>query len=206
MKIQNTSINKLEFPTILNNLASFAILPITKANIQNIEPSNDIEYLDKELSKVEEASRIIIRAMRAPIYISSDYDKILILLNKGAILDALSIYETVKLYETLKTNIKFSSELVKMQIESTYYQTLVSNALVNESIEKLLVKSIDENGYVLDEASATLKSIRKRLVQLEINLKQKLQEIIAKESKYINVVDRTLTLNGLRLLYELNKG
>ena len=186
MKIQNTSINKLEFPTILNNLASFAILPITKANIQNIEPSNDIEYLDKELSKVEEASRIIIRAMRAPIYISSDYDKILILLNKGAILDALSIYETVKLYETLKTNIKFSSELVKMQIESNYYQTLVSNAFVNESIEKLLVKSIDENGYVLDEASATLKSIRKRLVQLEINLKQKLQEIIAKESSKLS--------------------
>ncbi len=32
-----------------------------------------------------------------------------------------------------------------------------------------------------------------------------LSEIIAKESKYINVVDRFLTLNGLRLLYELNK-
>lgn len=33
-----------------------------------------------------------------------------------------------------------------------------------------------------------------------------LGEIIARESKYVNVVDRTLTLNGLRLLYELNKG
>lgn len=32
-----------------------------------------------------------------------------------------------------------------------------------------------------------------------------LSAIIAKESKSINVVDRTLTLNGLRLLYELNR-
>ncbi len=33
-----------------------------------------------------------------------------------------------------------------------------------------------------------------------------LAEIIAKESKSINVVDRMLTLDGLRFLYEMNKG
>ena len=91
---------------------------------------------ESELTKVEEASKIIIRAMRAPIYISSDYDKILMLLAKGAILDALSIYETVKLYETIKSNIKFSSELIRMQIDSTNYQKLLINSFVNESIEK----------------------------------------------------------------------
>ena len=32
-----------------------------------------------------------------------------------------------------------------------------------------------------------------------------LGEIIAKEVKLINKIDRTLTLDGLRLIYELNK-
>ena len=186
MKIQNTSLNKLEFPIILSRLSDFAILPATKSKIQNIKPNNDLDELNKELDKVEEASKIIIRAMRAPIYISSDYDKILMLLSKGAIIDALSIYETIKLYETIKSNLKFSSELIRMQIESSNYQRLLLNAFVNDSIEKLLIKSVDENGYVLDEASTTLKSIRKRLNQLEINLKQKLQEIIAKESSKLS--------------------
>lgn len=31
-------------------------------------------------------------------------------------------------------------------------------------------------------------------------------EIISKESKYLKVVDRTLTLDGLRIIYDLNKG
>lgn len=186
MKIHNRSLNKLEFPIILSTLSDYSILPATKIRINYLKPSNDLVELESELTKVEEASKIIIRAMRAPIYISSDYDKILMLLSKGAILDALSIYETVKLYETIKSNIKFSSELIRMQIDSTNYQKLLINSFVNESIEKLLIKSIDENGYVLDEASPTLKSIRKRLTQLEINLKQKLQEIIAKESSKLS--------------------
>ena len=87
---------------------------------------------------------------------------------------------------TIKSNIKFSTELIRMQIDSVNYQKLLLNSFVNESVEKLLIKSIDENGYVLDEASPTLKSIRKRLTQLEINLKQKLQEIIAKESSKLS--------------------
>ena len=64
-------------------------MPATKLRINNLKSSNDLDVLEKELVKVEEASKIIIRAMRAPIYISSDYDKILMLLSKGAILDAL---------------------------------------------------------------------------------------------------------------------
>ncbi len=186
MNFQNYSINKLEFPIIMAKLNEYAILPATKTFLDKMIPSSDLEYIDKELSKIEEASRIVIRSMRAPLFISSDYDKILILIKKGAILDALSLYETVRLYETIKANQKFASELIKMQIESSYFQSLISTTYVNESIQKQLVKSIDENGYVLDEASHILKSIRKRLTQLEINLKQKLQEIIAKEGSKLS--------------------
>ena len=132
MKIHNRSLNKLEFPIILSTLSDYSILPATKIRINYLKPSNDLVELESELTKVEEASKIIIRAMRAPIYISSDYDKILMLLSKGAILDALSIYETVKLYETIKSNIKFSSELIRMQIDSTNYQKLLINSFVNE--------------------------------------------------------------------------
>jgi type III pantothenate kinase len=52
-----------------------------------------------------------------------------------------------------------------------------------------------------------LKRIKKELKVDEIKVVATggLGEIIAKEVKTINVVDRTLTLEGLRLIYELNK-
>lgn len=181
MNFQDYSINKLELPLIFEKLKSYAILPATKDFFNQMKPSNDINYLEKELNKIDEATNIIIRCQRAQIYINSDYDKILLLVKKGAILDPLSLYETIKLYKTIKSNQKFCLELNKMEVPSTYFQSLISNTYVNQSIENALLKSIDENGYVLDEASQLLKSIRKRINQLEINLKQKLQEIISKE-------------------------
>lgn len=120
--------------------------------------------------------------MRAPLYMSCDYDKILLLLSKGAILSGKELYETVKLYETIRENVKFANHLKKDQIESQYFQMITSKLYLNESIEQMLLKALDEEGNVEDNASPKLKSLRKKLVQIELNLKQKLQEIVAKEA------------------------
>lgn len=52
-----------------------------------------------------------------------------------------------------------------------------------------------------------IKKIKKelKLEQIKVVATGGLGEIIAKESKLISQVDRTLTLDGLRLIYELNK-
>ena len=59
---------------------------------------------------------------------------------------------------------------------------ITSKLYLNESIEQMLLKALDEEGNVEDNASPKLKSLRKKLVQIELNLKQKLQEIVAKEA------------------------
>ena len=181
MNCQEKSIRKLEFSTILEELNEFAILPAVKNSILHLESSSDVVALQKELAKVKETLGIIGRLTRAPMYISSDYEKLLDLLKKGAILSAAEIYETVRLYDTMKANLKFGITLKKEQIPSDYYQSIISQFCMNEELAKILSKAVDEEGNVLDEASALLKSIRKRIVQIENNLKQKLQDIIAKE-------------------------
>lgn len=182
MNFQEKSINKLEFSLILDKLSEFAILPAVKTQISSLKPSSDINMLEEELTKTQEALRIIQRSMRAPLYMSCDYDKILLLLSKGAILSGKELYETVKLYETIRANVKFANHLKKDQIESQYFQMITSKLYLNESIEQMLLKTLDEEGNVEDNASPKLKSLRKKLVQIELNLKQKLQEIVAKEA------------------------
>ena len=181
MNFQEKSINKLEFSLILDKLSEFAILPAVKTQISSLKPSSNINMLEEELTKTQEALRIIQRSMRAPLYMSCDYDKILLLLSKGAILSGKELYETVKLYETIRENVKFANHLKKDQIESQYFQ-ITSKLYLNESIEQMLLKALDEEGNVEDNASPKLKSLRKKLVQIELNLKQKLQEIVAKEA------------------------
>lgn len=182
MNFQEKSINKLEFSLILDKLSEFAILPAVKTQISSLKPSSNINMLEEELTKTQEALRIIQRSMCAPLYMSCDYDKILLLLSKGAILSGKELYETVKLYETIRANVKFANHLKKDQIESQYFQMITSKLYLNESIEQMLLKALDEEGNVEDNASPKLKSLRKKLVQIELNLKQKLQEIVAKEA------------------------
>ena len=79
MNFQEKSINKLEFSLILDKLSEFAILPAVKTQISSLKPSSNINMLEEELTKTQEALRIIQRSMRAPLYMSCDYDKILLL-------------------------------------------------------------------------------------------------------------------------------
>ena len=51
---------------------------------------------------------------RAPIMISSNYEKLLNITSKGGILAAFELYETVKLYSTIKANHKlFVHQLIR---------------------------------------------------------------------------------------------
>ena len=138
MNCQEKSIRKLEFSTILEELNEFAILPAVKNSILHLESSSDVVALQKELAKVKETLGIIGRLTRAPMYISSDYEKLLDLLKKGAILSAAEIYETVRLYDTMKANLKFGITLKKEQIPSDYYQSIISQFCMNEELAKIL--------------------------------------------------------------------
>lgn len=182
MSIAEQTKNKLDFNVIISELCDFAILPATKQNIKSLTPYPNKEVIIAQMSIAEEALTIIERSMRAPFNITCDYDYITSLLKKGALLTGSQLYETIRLYQTIHLNVKFANELKKNQIASTYFQSLTTKFYVNERLEHELVKSLDENGNVLDEASPLLKTTRKKILQLELNLKNKLQELVSKES------------------------
>ena len=179
--IRKTSHQKLEISQILDNLCSIAILPEVKSLINSLTPSNDIEYLKKELEDVDEALRITTRFERAPIMMDSDFRNILNLAFKGAKLSAVEIYDVEKLFLTVKANFKLASSLVNEKIDSPNYQKLVSELEVIDYLDALIVKSVNENGEVLDSASSTLKQIRSKLSNIDTRIKSKCQEILSRE-------------------------
>lgn len=183
---QKICFQKLELDLILNQLQEFAILPRVQEQIASLTPSQDIVYLEEELQHVDECLGILRRSERAPIYLSSAYEKLLTVLKKDGILSGEELYQTVLLYQTIKVNQSMVVQLQKNGISSSFYQSLVLSCVYQATIEKILVQSVDENGYILDDASPDLKAIRKKLARMDIQVKNKLQEIIGKEGNKLS--------------------
>lgn len=182
----NNFLKKLELDLIFEELSSYAIMPSTKAKIARINPLNDIKRIRVLLEETYEALNIIERLGRAPINIVSDYVNIIKVASKGGKLDGLELYETYRLYSTIKENYQHLDFLEKENIECKYYKEYVRELYIDDDLEAKIKKSIDEDGYVLDEASPNLKSIRNRLRSMESRIKAKLQELVSKEASKLS--------------------
>ena len=172
---------KLEIQQILDKLFNLCVLPETKRMAEDIKPSNDIDELNVELDKVDECYRIICRFERAPIMLDSEFRNIMNLALKGSKLTAIEIYEVAKLFNTVKANNKLLNSLISEKIECNNYQKWVSELEVIDYLDNIILKSINENGEVLDSASSKLKQIRTKLNGIDMRIKSKCQEIMAKE-------------------------
>ena len=182
----NNFLKKLELDLIFEELSSYAIMPSTRSKIAHINPLNDINKIRILLEETYEALNIIERLGRAPINIVSDYVNIIKVASKGGKLDGLELYETFKLFSTIKENYQHLDFLEKESIGCKYYKEYVQQLYIDDDLDAKIKKSIDEDGYVLDDASPTLKSIRNKLRSMEARIKAKLQELVSKEASKLS--------------------
>ena len=182
----NKYASKLELNHIIDQLVSFCVMEDTKNEASEIEPINDLEQLNQLLDEADEALRIVLRYDRAPIHLSKPYEKAVRLASKGGLLDPSELYETARLYQTIKANLHFLQILTKEEIPCLNFEGWINSCYVNEYLDGLLVKSVDEAGNVLDNATPTLSSLRKRINQIDIRIKNKLQELLAKEASKLS--------------------
>ena len=182
----NKHSQKLELNQIINQLVELCIINKTKNIASNIKPSNDILEINRSLDEVDEALTICLRYDRAPIMISEEYEHAVKVAKKGGVLSGLELYQTVRLYNTIKANNQFLLNIEKENINCVYYSEKVKSLYVNEFLHHNLERSIDESGYVLDDATPNLGSIRRRLQLIDTKIKSKLQEMLAKEASKLS--------------------
>ena len=176
---------KLEINEIIEQLKSYASLEYTKKYFSKMKTLNDIDVIKEELSKTNEAFTITTKYDRCPIYIDCQYDKLLDVAVKGGILSGKELFETVKLFSTIRANERLLNTLEKEKVECRYYKNYVTSLYICVELEKILRKSLDDNGDILDEASSELKKIRNRLKGIDDRIKNRLHELIASNSSYL---------------------
>ena len=188
----NKYFEKLDFSKILMQLNSFCITELAKDEALNLKEIDDLELLNQILDEVDEALKIILRLDRAPFYFSENLNPIFSFVKKGGILDGVEFYSVFKYLKTIKENKRFKEEVIKEQIESNYYLNLIDNLFMDQYLYDRLEKSVEESGYILDDATPNLASIRKRLTQIDIRIKNKIQELLGKDASKLSFNNVTM--------------
>ena len=187
---------KLEIDEIFNNLLNYALLPNTKEFFSNLEEENDVDIIKKELDEVSEMMQIVISYERCPIYFNLDLEKLLNDAVKERILSGKELYEFVLLSSSIGANRRLLDSIKKNGKELKYYNHYIESLIVNLEFDKLLRKSLDEDGHILDDASKELKTIRNRLNNLDNKIKDKLNQLITSQSSYL--ADSTVVIRDNR--------
>ncbi len=178
--------HKLEIDEIINQLVNFTCLDVTKEYFRTFTPMIDEEEIKLALAKVKEALGITVRYERSPIYLTMDYQHLLDIASKGGILSGLELFETVRLFSTIRANKRLLELLIKEHFECKYFKEYVDDLYLDLTLEKMLRNAIDDTGYVLDSASPALQKIRNKLKGLDERIKSKVQEIISNKGSYLS--------------------
>lgn len=90
--------------------------------------------------------------------------------------------------------------MVEEEIELTHLPQLAEQIIILHDLERNINQCIDDNGYVLDSASVTLKGIRQQLRTNEARVRDKLESMIRSSSASKMLSDAIITIRNDRFV------
>ena len=172
----------LELNKIIDILKSYIRLEDNLTLLDDIVLSNDLDEINKMLDETDEATKIIQRMGRFEILFKSNINYICLKADKGLTLSIDEFLEVGKYLDTVKNLVIYNQSLLNANIDNNYLNSYVSNLIYSKSLNLRIKEVINNFGEILDDASPTLKSLRKQIVDAEKSVTVKLNEIISKNA------------------------
>lgn len=190
----NKSLNTLEYPKILSELAAFAQSEGGREKARSLVPFEDIDSATRALDETAEADRVLYEFSLNPALSADDISKVLISAEKGAV---LSIADIMKVGRTLRVSRKLK-KCIETAVDVPILTEMSYMLYSNDVLEKEIYDAFISESEVADNASAQLKTIRQRIRKLNANVRSKLQTFITapQYSKYLQ--DSIITMRGDR--------
>ncbi|MFA7127198.1 MAG: endonuclease MutS2 [Bacilli bacterium] len=178
----NKYLKILEFDKILDWVATFAQLDATKLAIPNWPLSNDADVVEAMLEEVDEASVLCERVGRFPLYFHQAIDTILTRLHKGGLIVPDELLVIGNFLDTMKANNLYYEKLENANIEAPCFFRRLEALVYVKELNLRIKQIIDPYGEILDDASPTLKSLRRQARDIEKRIESRLQEFLQKEA------------------------
>ncbi len=188
----NTKVfSTLEFDKIRSMLSEFAVIELSKERALNLEPSCDIKEVNIMQEQTASAMNLMVKKGTPPIYCRRDIRSCLKRADMGGVLSPADVLDVGKV---LKTSRKFKDypDGIPCEAIEEYIEALFED----KSLETKIFSCIEDEETVSDTASTELASIRRKIRLTEGRVKEILQGIISKNSKYLQ--DPIITMRSDR--------
>ena len=169
---------KLEFNKIKEILEGFCVTFLGKKMALELLPLSSKNEIEKAGNQTFEASNLIYRKGNIPISEIENITKYLKILEAKNSLNSKALLDLANVLRTSK-NLKnyFFNEDIDMS-EFSNLNNLFENLYLNINVEKKIFDSILDENTISDDASSSLKTIRKNIKNKEQEIRNKLNSIL----------------------------
>ena len=194
------SLRVLEFNKIIDKLKTKASSSLGLKHIENLKPSNDFDEVRNTLLETSEAQAILIKRGLVSMDGIHDIEDKAKRAHVGATLDPgalLKIADCLRVARSLKRNLEGSEE---EDFNYPIIQALTNALYTFRDIEDRIYTSIVGESEISDNASTTLKTIRRRIVQKNQSIRSKLNSIISSTTYQKYLQDNIISMRGDRFV------
>lgn len=191
-------LDKLEFQKVLQFISRYSVTEKGKAEIHELKPQPNINLVKIEGEYVNQAKEILISQNSPPLEYLPDLDTYLSQSRiEGAILDSKKIVEIYRLALISRNLFLF---LKNQSDKAKDLYSIAQGLFVDKVFEHHIIKIINENGEVKDNASSKLAEIKKEINNKRDELIRSVNKLVKSLSENDIVREDYLTLRDGRIV------
>ena len=172
--MNNKILETLEFDRIKGQLAQYLVSAAGRRELTQLVPQTDYEVVKELLTETTDGADILRLEDGIPIPQLADIKPQLKRLKIKANLNGTELAQITKVLQTSMSVKNFFDQMREKKIKLQVLTTQVDRLVTIPSITQRLVRSIDPDGRINDEASAKLHGIRQLITQTETEIHQQM--------------------------------
>lgn len=193
--MQEKTLEVLEYGKILDKLAGYARSSLVKEQIHDLRPSTDTYYIKRELEHAASMEKVIRKNGNIDLFGLYDLSEIVNYIRKNGILDPADL---IKVLDLLRVS-SYLTDYGK-NIEDPLIKDIFARISTNDFLRNEIDRSIINEEEIADNASQTLRNIRRQKQRKENDIRIKLNSYIS-SSKYEDALqDRVVSVRDGRFV------
>jgi DNA mismatch repair protein MutS2 len=197
-QLQRVALRQLEFESLLNFITKYALSDSAKEIILNLEPTEDLQFLNEEYKLIEQIVSILVADDEIPY---EGVDDVRAKLHKSLVTNAvLTSGEILKLRELMHQSRSLKAYFSLRDDRYPFVYNRVERLFENKLLEKHISDAIDENGEIKDSASRELSRIRREIIEKSHRLRSRLEKILSSVAKDDMVTEEFISVRDGRFV------
>jgi len=189
----------LEFYKILQNISKHCRTNIAREKILAIKPSTDINFINYELEKTNQAFNILNSVSAPPITAFEDIDEYAQKAQKGGILTIAQFYELKRFLKICYEVLKYFSDTAILNLNADKIEAIVSYITSDKEFLRELDRVFIDKENIADNATGELLKIRREIKSSEADIVNAVNSVLNNPSYRKYLSDTVAAMKNQRL-------